>query len=82
MLVPFEREHLHNAIGGSNEPFLNKPARFPELSKDNAVRAGKDRRTLHSLIRVLGNVSSSEMAFGLLVCALNALREEAETRKS
>lgn len=81
VLVPFEREYLHNALGGSNEPFLNKPARFPELSKNNAVRAGKDRDTLFSLIRVLGNIGSSEMAFGLLACALDALREEAEERK-
>ena len=33
VIVPFEMETLKKALGGSNEPFLNKPARFPELSK-------------------------------------------------
>ena len=30
VIVPFEMETLKKALGGSNEPFLNKPARFPE----------------------------------------------------
>lgn len=42
VIVPFEMETLEKALGGSNEPFLNKPARFPELSKSNAVRRGND----------------------------------------
>ena len=33
VIVKFEMETLEKAMGGSNEPFLNKPARFPELSK-------------------------------------------------
>ena len=37
VLVPFEREFMPNSLGGSNEPFLNKPARFPRLTPDNAV---------------------------------------------
>src|SRR5690606_38688350 len=37
VLVPFERDFLQNALGGSNEPFLNKPARFTHLSTNNAV---------------------------------------------
>jgi hypothetical protein len=31
VLVPFERDFLQSALGGSNEPFLNKPARFTHL---------------------------------------------------
>lgn len=46
VVVPFERDFLNNVLGGSNEPFLNKPARFTHLSKDNAVRKGKDKATL------------------------------------
>lgn len=38
VIVPFDTEVLNKALGGSNEPFLNKPARFPELSTSNAVR--------------------------------------------
>lgn len=38
VIVRFDMEVLNKALGGSNEPFLNKPARFPELSTSNAVR--------------------------------------------
>ncbi|CAH0255700.1 hypothetical protein SRABI80_03094 [Peribacillus frigoritolerans] len=30
VLVRFEKENLSGALGSSNEPFLNKPARIPE----------------------------------------------------
>ena len=40
------RIFLGNRLGGSNEPFLNKPARFTELSETNAVRGGKNKNTL------------------------------------
>src|SRR5688572_7946177 len=51
--VPFEREHLDNRLGGSNEPYLNKPARFPAVEKTNAVRAGSDRMLLNMLYNLL-----------------------------
>ena len=41
VVVPLERQLLNSLLGGSNEPFLNKPARFPMISPLNAVRAGK-----------------------------------------
>lgn len=53
VLVPIERELLGSRLGGSNEPFLNKPARFPTLSKDNAVRGGRDTMLLRAAIGVL-----------------------------
>ena len=49
VIVPFEMEVLDKALGGSNEPFLNKPARFPELDKNNAVRRGNDQAILNAL---------------------------------
>lgn len=52
VVVPFEQTVLEKRLGGSNEPFLNKPARFPHLSTENAVRRGKDRETLERLIAV------------------------------
>lgn len=73
VVVPFERENLNKALGGSNEPFLNKPARFPFLSKDNAVRRGKDQETLHSLINVLSKVTSSIEANTYLCHAIRKL---------
>ena len=50
VLCPFELKYLGNRLGGSNEPFLNKPARFTELSETNAVRGGKNKNTLLILI--------------------------------
>lgn len=38
VIVRFDMEVLAKALGDSNEPFLNKPARFSELSTTNAVR--------------------------------------------
>lgn len=78
VLVPFEREHLDNVLGGSNEPFLNKPARFTHLSTENAVRAGTDKKILATLIDVLSNVKSSSDAQEYLTCALEILTGQIE----
>jgi hypothetical protein len=81
VLVPFEREYLANALGGSNEPFLNKPARYTHLSLTNAVRRGNDRETLDLLCRVLPLVGTSAKAFDALVDALNILVSIGEKSK-
>jgi hypothetical protein len=52
--------------GGSNEPFLNKPARFPRLDKGNAVRCGNDKALLDLLCDTLPLVSRKD-ADALLV---------------
>lgn len=75
VIVPFEREYLNNALGGSNEPFLNKPARFQKLSKENAVRAGRDRDTLEKLIEILSTVDDSDCAIDYLKAALQLVSE-------
>jgi hypothetical protein len=74
VVVPFERDFLNNALGGSNEPFLNKPARFTHLSKDNAVRRGADLKVLEDLITVLTNTTSAEVAKNYLCFALEILK--------
>lgn len=55
VIVPFEMETLEKALGGSNEPFLNKPARFPELSKTDVLLPVKDvpDRSWVPLIRIV-----------------------------
>lgn len=63
VVVPLERILLQGGLGASNEPFLNKPARFTHLSIQNAVRRGKDRKTLEDAIYILSSVSSSKEAF-------------------
>lgn len=78
VLVQFERNFLHNALGGSNEPFLNKPARFPELSETNAVRKGKDKEALLSLIHIFTYIESAQESNAYLACALQYLNDRIE----
>jgi len=66
VLVPIERELLANRLGGSNEPFLNKPARYPSLDIKNPVRRGNDERLLKCTIEILSGVSSSDEALSCL----------------
>jgi len=70
VVVPLERQLLSSSLGGSNEPFLNKPARFPMISPSNAVRAGRDRELLLILHKVLSEVETSEQAFNSLCTAM------------
>ncbi|WP_293928964.1 restriction endonuclease, SacI family [Sphingobacterium sp. UBA6320] len=75
VLVPFEREVLNNRLGGSNEPFLNKPARFEELSTSNAVRRGADAEVLLQLIRIFSGLKSSAEAYINLQYSLKLIKE-------
>lgn len=79
VIVPFEMEVLDKALGGSNEPFLNKPARFPELDKNNAVRRGNDQAILNALCDNLPMICSSTDAYQCLVyllCKLIKIRDQ------
>lgn len=79
VIVPFEMEILEKALGGSNEPFLNKPARFPELDKNNAVRRGNDQAILNALCDNLPLISCSADAYQCLVyllCKLIKIRDQ------
>lgn len=78
VVVPFERDYLNNALGGSNEPFLNKPARFTQLSESNAVRRGNDQITLLTIIKIFNSLKSSHDAEIYLNCAIKALGERSE----
>lgn len=73
VIVRFDMEVLGKALGGSNEPFLNKPARFPELSTTNAVRKGRDQSILNKLCSDLPMVSTADIAFDGLTYALYKL---------
>lgn len=77
VVVPLERQLLNRALGGSNEPFLNKPARFPTISPSNAVRAGKDKVLLLILYKVLSEIKTAEQAFNVLCTAVRyALKKQ------
>ncbi len=80
VLVPFERDFLDKVLGGSNEPFLNKPARFTHLSPDNAVRAGKDKAALLLLIEILSTIKTSMQAKEYLACILMLLQIQQERK--
>lgn len=82
VLVPFERKFLDNTLGGSNEPFLNKPARFTHLSKNNAVRKGKDKEALLSLIYIFNSINDSDSAREYLACALLYLKKKITLNKN
>lgn len=73
VLVPFEKLKLPGCLGDSNEPFLNKPARFVSLSTNNAVRAGKDKEILENIIKVLSHIQTSEAAYQYLKSAMAVL---------
>lgn len=77
VLVPFERDRLANALGGSNEPYLNKPARFTHLKEDNAVRKRNDREILNTVIAIANEVNSagSSLAFKCLSCCFRLLEK-------
>lgn len=76
-ILNFERKHLGKALGGSNEPFLNKPARYPELSKTNPTR-GSTKRMLFVLCDFLPIITTSEKAFDCLCYAIQILVEHKE----
>lgn len=73
VLVPFETMKLPGSLGGSNEPFLNKPARFISLSLKNAVRKGKDYQTLSDTIDMLSEIHDSQTAYKYLKSALSCM---------
>lgn len=78
VVVPFEKLSLPGCLGDSNEPFLNKPARFVSLSMENAVRSGKDKETLKNLINVLSSINSSQEAYDYLKSAMVVMKENHE----
>ncbi|MCK4477593.1 restriction endonuclease, SacI family [Candidatus Bathyarchaeota archaeon] len=49
VLVPFEKSHGER-LGGSNEPFLNRPARYPEFALTNRDRNREAQNQLYSLL--------------------------------
>lgn len=61
---------LAGKLGCSNEPYLNKPARYPALTLENAVRRGGDRILLEKCIDILGGLQSAADAEQALVDAV------------
>lgn len=82
VFVPFERQFLDSGLGGSNEPFLNKPARFTHISRENAVRGGNDRQTLELLCRLLPQVTTLAEARACLTDAIRFVLKRVAAAKT
>lgn len=65
-----ENALLEGKLGASNEPFLNKPARYLTHSSENPVRRGNDRVLQQLSIDVLQAATTQSIAYEMLVIAL------------
>lgn len=75
VVVVFEREFIPDGLGGSNEPFLNKPARFTRLAATNAVRSGNDRAIQLTCIEILKQITTVTIAKKYLSHCLYILKD-------
>ena len=80
VIVPHEQELFAGRLGSSNEPFLNKPARFTHLDLGNAVRKGSDLEALKLAIGILGNPELNKSALPALHdCIYHVLQRQERT---
>jgi hypothetical protein len=83
VVVPLEGTLLDRAFGGSNQPFLNKPARFTTISPENAVKRGVDKDLLLLVHKILSELQTSEQAFDALCRAVKyAIDKQATFNKN
>lgn len=62
VVVPFEKSHGER-LGGSNEPYLNRPARYPEFDMSNRDRNRNAQRRLYNLLEFSQTQSQKDKAF-------------------
>jgi hypothetical protein len=79
VVVPFEKTK-GDLWGLSNEPFVNKPARHPEHSKDNAQLRNRNlAEKLHQALEFADKASRNDV-FGMLVHVLRMGKLRAESQ--
>jgi hypothetical protein len=61
VVVPFEKSHGER-FGGSNEPYLNRPARYPEFDMSNRDRNRNAQRRLYDLLEFCQTQSQKDKA--------------------
>ncbi|HEY4674827.1 MAG TPA: restriction endonuclease, SacI family [Candidatus Bathyarchaeia archaeon] len=66
VVVPFEKSHGER-FGGSNEPFLNRPARYPEFDLSNRDRNRAAQRQLYGLLEDCQNYSAKDKTLATAV---------------
>lgn len=64
VVVPFEKSHGER-LGGSNEPYLNRPARYPEFALTNRDRNRKAQQQLFDLLEFAETKSKEKQDFPL-----------------
>lgn len=62
-----ENIYLDGKLGASNEPFLNKPARYLIHSTQNPVRKGNDKAIQQLSISILQSATTQANAYDMLV---------------
>lgn len=62
VVVPFEKSHGER-LGGSNEPFLNRPARYPEFDMSNRDRSRGAQQRLFDLLDFCQTRSQTDKGF-------------------
>lgn len=65
-----EEKYLQGRLGASNEPFLNKPARYTTHSIANPARKGYDKEIQQKLFNLLCIASNKKLAYKMLVDAM------------
>jgi hypothetical protein len=82
VVVPIERQLLNRALGGSNELFVNNPARLPTISLSNPVKRGNDTIIQSMLYKVLSEIETSEQSFNSLCVAVHYAVEKQTARSA
>ena len=80
VVFPFQKLFLSDVVDGSNsDPLVNKPGRFPRLSKSNAAANGDPRKSLNLLCDNLPALDSKTARTSLAYLISNLL-EQAENK--
>lgn len=78
-IYPFQKMFLSDTIDGSNsDPLVNKPARFPRLSPENAVAGGDPKKVLAMLCSDLPRIETADCARLCLSYLISKLLEQAQ----
>lgn len=81
VIYPYQRDELGDPLNGSNEdPYVNKPARYPRLTTGNAAR-GDGRRVLELLCRDLPKIETSQDAEQALSYLLTQLDRVGKSKR-
>lgn len=79
VVSPFEIKYLSSIMGGSRDPFVNKPARFPVLSIDNPSKDPDIRDAAFNCLAGIGEDSAKD---GLMFCLWKLKKQSDDLAKT